>query len=456
MKKLLLLATATTLLSTGAYAADVTTDSDDLKLQLLGRFNFQGGYTKQSKIPGLSQNISTNRKNFAFYTNAFTAAKITAEHEDLKYGAQLALATATRGTATPVYDRSHIFMESNWGKIELGSSFSSSAKMAITAFDIARATGDDGTNYILSYIEEVPSGTNIGTASTKDPLSISAPSTPGFFLDSNNFDQNNGESSRKVTYYTPEMGGFQLGVSFIPDSGNLGNGPLKSSDKYNTATTYVTSVTDPVTQITTQTTYSEQKPVKDAYTIALAYKHDISENVNFKVSVAGEYGQPANPGTISVQTTTPAPAGAPAGTAPTVTTTPTTTYKLAKLNTYNVGGVLTLGNYSLAASYGDWGKSMTSSQVLGNQRSTKFYTVGGSYAQGPVGASFVYSKSKQYGGSMDLYVLGTDYKLAPGLLPYAEVAYFNGKANLAAVYKSTAAKKNFKGWVFVFGAKLAF
>ena len=442
MKKLLLLAT-TTLLSAGAYAGDVSIDSDDLTLQLLGRFNFQGGYSKQSKVPSVSQKISQNRKNFAFNSNAFTAAKITAEHEDLKYGAQLALATASKSTGSPVYDRSHIFMESNFGKIELGSSFSSSAKMTITAFDLARATGGDGTDYSHSYIE--------GTSATNtSPNQITAPGYPGFFLDSN-LDQNNGESSRKVTYYTPEMGGFQIGVSFIPDSGNLGNAGIKSADdSYNTETTYVYSST--VNGVVTQTTYAEKKPVKDAYTIALAYKHDISETSSFKISATGEYGKAANPG-VATTIITPAPVNQVAQPAQAPTT---KTYKIAKLNTYNIGGILTLGNYSLAASYGDLGKSMTSSQVLGTKRNTKYYTVGGSYAQGPAAISLVYSKAKQYGNKMDIYTLGTDYKLAPGLLPYAEVAYFKGKAGLPFVYQSTAAKQNFKGWVFILGTKLAF
>ena len=442
MKKLLLLAAATTMLSAGAYAGDVSIDSDDLKLQLLGRFNFQGGAAKQSKISGSNQNISTNRKNFAFNSNAFTAARITSEHEGLKYGAQLALSTATRGTSTPVYDRSHIFVESNWGKIELGSSFSSTAKMAITAFDIARATGDDGTNYFANYVA-------VGVPDTDSQ--VTTPTTPGFFLDSNNFDQSNGESSRKVTYYTPEMNGFQVGVSFIPDSGNLGNGPLKSSDSYNNDVIY-TAPSAPLNGGTTQDVYTEKKPVKDAYTVALAYKHDISETMNFKISAAGEYGKAANRG-VKTTTIKATPVAGQLTPADVVTK---ATYKLAKLATYNIGGIFTFDNYSLAASYGDLGKSMTSSQVLGSKRGTKFYTVGASYVQGPVGASLVYSKAKQYGNTMDIYVLGTDYKLAPGLLPYAEVAYFNGKASLPAVYQSTASKQKFNGWVFVLGAKLAF
>lgn len=445
MKKLLLLAT-TTFFASSVYAGDVTIDSNDLKLQLLGRFNFQGGYAKQSKVPNTSQNISNNRKNFAFDTNAFTAARVSAEYENIKYGAQIALAGATRFTGTPVYDRSHIFLESDFGKAELGSSFSSAAKMTITSFDIARATGDDGTNYFTNYMESVSAG-NGATGNLKTP------SSPGFFLDSNNLDQSGGESSRKVTYYTPEFAGFQLGVSFIPDSSNLGRSTIKdASDSYNNAIAYTGPVVTNADGSKTQLKATEYRPVKDAYTVALSYKHDVSDTVSFKVAAAGEYGKAAKQGTLETINTPVAPANGPA---PEATTT-TKNYKLAKLNTYNFGGILTIGNYSLAASYGNLGKSMTSEQVLGNKRTTTFITGGASYVQGPVGVSLVYSKAKQYGNKMDIYVLGTDYKLAPGLLPYAEVAYFNGKAGLPAIYKSKDPMKKFKGWVFVAGAKLAF
>ncbi len=449
MKKLLLLAT-TTLLSAGAYAGDVSIDSDDIKLQILGRFNFQGGYAKQSKVEGVDKNISTNRKNFAFNSNAFTAARVTAEKDDLKYGAQLSLFTNTRGTGSPMYDRSHIFIESNFGKVELGSSFSSSAKMSITALDVARATGDDGTNYARTYIE----GTSTGDKTLPANSRISTPDYPSFFLDSNNLDKNKGESSRKVTYYTPEFNGFQVGISYIPDTSNLGSSSLKdASDDYNVATPYVVTTIDDATKIKTEDTYAEKKPIKDAYSIAASFQHTVSEDVSFKVSAAGEFGQPANKGTFDRKITTPAVVTA---TADTVENKPQQKYKLSRLKTYNVGGIVTLGNYSIGASYGDLGKSMTSSQVLGTKRGTKYYTLGGAFVQGPVGVSLVYSKAKQYGNKMDIYTLGTDYKLAPGLLPYAEVAYFNGKAGLPAVYKNTDPQRKFKGWAFILGAKLTF
>lgn len=444
MKKLLLLASAT-FLSAGAYAGDVKIDSDDLTMQLLGRFQFQSGYTKQSKSPGLDNTVSNNRKNFGFNTNAYVGTKITAEKDEMKYGAVLALSTSTRGTGSPSYSRSHIFVETNAGKLELGSNFSSSGAMAITAFEIASATGGDGTDYVGTF--ERPTATN-----GKTPIS-GAPMYPSMFLDYN-LDKYSRESSRKVTYYTPELGGFQVGVSFIPDSGNLGVGSLKdTSDDYNSKTNDSTVTTGTAATGTTTKTYSEKKPVKDAYTVGLSYKRALSDTVSLKLSAVGEYGKPVkNSGQISTVVT---PAAVPGGAAPTAAAPVITNYKLAKLSSYNVGGVLTLGNYAIGASYTNLGKSLTSAEVNGSKRTTKSYAIGASYTQGPAAVSLIYSKANQYGNKMDVYTLGTDYKLAPGFLPYAEIAYFNGKSSPLAVYNDTT-KTKFKGWVYILGAKLAF
>jgi len=56
---------------------------------------------------------------------------------------------------------------------------------------------------------------------------------------------------------------------------------------------------------------------------------------------------------------------------------------------------------------------------------------------------------------MDTYVLGTEYKLAKGLMPYAEFGYFNGKASLPSVFNDKT-KKKYKGTVFLLGLKLSF
>ncbi|MEY3197219.1 MAG: hypothetical protein RLZZ59_587 [Pseudomonadota bacterium] len=442
MKKLLLLASITAL-SASAYGSNVNNVSiagDDLNLRLLGRFNFQTGYLKQSKVPGISQNVSAFRKNFGFNSNAFLGARITAERDIMTYGAQLSLVTSARATGTPMYDRSHIFIESKGGKIEAGSNLDVGAKMRITALDIARATGDDSSNYAATLISAQDNNPAF-------PGQINSPMYPSFFLD--NLNETNGESARKVSYYTPEFGGFQVGLSYIPDTSNLGGGTLKDEkDSYNIATTYTYNVTDALTKNVTSTVYSEKKPIKDAYSFGVSFKHQFTDLVGIKLAATGECGKPAQQGEKAV--TVKDKDGK------IVNATTKSNYKLAKLSTYNIGGIVTIGNYSLAASYANLGDSMTSSEVLGKKRNTKYYTAGVAYSQGPAAISLSYSKADQFGNKMDIYTLGTDYKLAPGLLPYAEIALFNGKSGLPAVYKSDTPKQKFKGMAFILGAKLEF
>ncbi len=414
MKKLALFAT-TILVASSAFAEDM-----DVKFQ--GRFDFQGGARKQSGLAEEQKKVSTNRKNIGLDSKAFFGVRAEAENEMMKYGAQLSLFTNTRQTGSPAYERSHVFMESDMGKLELGANFDAGAKMRITAFTIARATGDDSSNYAIMDVPH--NNADVG---------VTAPIFPSYFID--NLDQTNGDGSRKITYYTPKFSGIQFGVSYVPDTGNLGRGSLKdASDRYNTATTYTVGALS----------YAEKKPIKDAISLGATFDHEFTENTSMKLAVTGEYGTPANKG-VKTDTTVPAPA------APVVTN-----YKLAKLKTYNVGAIFTSGNYSLVGSYSDMSKSMTSAEVYGKDRKTRYYTAGAVYTQGPVGVSLTYSKANQYKNTMDMYVLGTDYKLAPGLMPYAEVAIFKGKSGLPAVYNSAAPKTKFKGAVFILGLQASF
>jgi len=308
-------------------------------------------------------------------------------------------------------------------KIELGSNFDAASVMAISAMNLT-ASGDDTTSYAANYFPlQTQSGINI-------------PSYPLAFL--NNLNQINGESSRKVTYYSPKLGPLQFGISYIPDTGNLGGGSLKdTSDKYNQA--IVMTITNAVGQTVT---YSEKQPIKDAISTAITFNKDLSSTTNLSIAAVGEFGKAANPGIMTVTNAN--------GTAAS-----TTNYKLASLSTYNVGAQLNVGNYSFVASYVNQGKSMTSFQVFGTNRNSKFYTAGVAYTNDPLGASLTYSKADQYGNKMNIYTAGTSYKLAPGLAPYLEIAYFDGKAGLSAVYNNPL-KQKFKATVAVIGIYLAF
>jgi len=96
-----------------------------------------------------------------------------------------------------------------------------------------------------------------------------------------------------------------------------------------------------------------------------------------------------------------------------------------------VGAQYSYKDFSVAASYGNQGKSGLSKNPIPagsvGLKGGSFWTAGAAYVQGPIGASITYMNSQLNRNKFNLVSLGMDYKLAPGLLPYFEVSYFTMK-----------------------------
>lgn len=111
-------------------------------------------------------------------------------------------------------DESFMFIETRFGRMEIGSLNNVAYKMhyeAPEAFSRGWLT-DDG-NFTNNVI-------NSTASSSLDSTLIS---TQNRFFDND---------SEKINYYTPRFAGFQVGVSYIPDSSQDRNVPIQSSTSY--------------------------------------------------------------------------------------------------------------------------------------------------------------------------------------------------------------------------------
>lgn len=403
MKKIVLLTAACTLM--GTYAA-----ADELSAKLQGRFQFESAALHQKGLKGEDKNVSSNRKNFGFNTKGFVGARVEHKQHSMKYGAQLGLFTTSQATGTNSYDRSHVFIESDFGKLEMGSNFDAATNMEINALTYACAAGSATEDYARFEIKDA-AGNKVGVMEPYPYTSLSS--------------LTNDESARKITYYTNKFRGFQAGISYTPDTSNTGDLKVRGADS---------SVGEKVYDDGTAT-YTDHRVKKDVITAGISFEHEFGDDGSLKLAVVGEQGTPVKKGKMSVGGVE-------------------TEYKMPKLRSYNVGGIVTKGNYSLVAAYADQGKQV-SEKVFGKDRKRRFYNVGVIYSQGPVAASVSYYKSDVHGNKMDTYVLGTEYKLARGFMPYAELGYFKGKASLPSVFNDKT-KKQYKGTVFLLGLKLSF
>ena len=136
------------------------------------------------------------------------------------------------------------------------------------------------------------------------------------------------------------------------------------------------------------------------------------------------------------------------------------------LAAWNGGGKLSFMGWSVAGSYGSWGKSNTA--VANRSKDTNYWDAGLAYETGPFGASVTYMRSQldcgfstgsQASGAnadcvgagknkFDNVSIGADYKLAPGLTPYAEVSFYDEN--------STTAIDDNKGAAVILGTQLNF
>jgi predicted porin len=207
--------------------------------------------------------------------------------------------------------------------------------------------------------------------------------------------------ANKVTYFTPSFSGFRAGVSYTPDSGdNL----------------HVSTISD-----TSSAQYD------NSVDFGVEYKgtfNDVGVHVSGRY-MTGEYEGNDN-------------------------------HKQDN-ESWAVGGQVDYQGFSLAAGYGDNGKSgLTADQRNAGQDAGSWYDVGLAYSTGPykIAAGYFHAETKisttAGKDEMDWFGVTGDYTVAPGLSTFAEYDYIQMDAATTATTGSNDAN------VFMVGTKVSF
>lgn len=432
LTKILLVTASTIAISASAFAADTTSAKtpvvSDLKVKLNGYAHFQAAHRTQSNLASDEKNVSSNRKAFAFYNDAAMVAEISNQTNDIIYGGKIVLVPTAKRKGSASYNGSHLFVESDFGKIEFGSPISSASNMMIDGGTNSAATSDWDryANFAPKHLMQ--------TSQVKPTFSTFAE----FFLDSKLTTtlpsrSYSSEPARSVSFYTPkfELGSttkVQAGVTYTPDSSNTG------ADSANSNSSGVDKRTVSANGIDR---FEIDRTVKDAVSGGVTLEQNFADGVDLKVALTGEYGTAAGKAKKFVSAT---------DTNPTVS-------KLSSLRTFNIGAVLNVGSFSYAGSFGSLGKSLTTSEFHKTGRRTDYYSGTVAYKQGPFATSVSYFKSDQFKNTVDAVTIGTHYMLAPGFKPYAEISGFSLKGR--PEFNNTLPKKKTRGTVALIGAKLS-
>ena len=231
MKKILLGTTA--IVAAGMIAAPSADAAEKLKVSVGGYMEQWFGYTTAD------DQSSADYQGFANVSDAEIHFKgMTTLDSGISVGVNVQL--EANSNAGDQIDESYLIVKGNFGEINLGSENSALYKM----------------NY---GPDDYGIGLNSGDVTSWVPNSVGA--SGGFFrspFGATNVEPNRTNDSEKLTYYTPRIEGFQLGVSYIPESGQDDGG-----------------------------TFDRESEVSDGYAIAANFQRSFD---GFDVGLSGGYG----------------------------------------------------------------------------------------------------------------------------------------------------------------------
>lgn len=451
MKKILLCTTVLAGFASSAFATGVTTNGDAMQVSVAGSSKFEGGYINRDNKNKQRFSYSPNQKSTAFLTSNKVAVKAQGASDDVTYGAVVRLQTvadSADGMSDTGMDRSHLFVNTNAGAVQLGTNFSASKLLAVGPGDITSATGGVVNGDAPAYID-LPN--NQYTSAFDSAVTFDTD------LLANRLDSN-GESYRKITYLSPEISGFQLGLSYAPDVQNNGadNFTQEESARY---------LGGPVA-------------VKNIVSAALKVKHAF-DDVNVQLSLTGDAGKVNNnPSTVSSKGIQFKDSQGNLLTDANGDTTfylseskyNTSTVTRNDLRSYAVGSVVEYQGFSAGLSYSSDGKSLA---PKAKNYKASWWTAALGYKNGPMSTSLSYVNGRKgdkgytagdstSGPSVSTkgVSLGADYAVVPGMTPFAEVTLYQVKPNKVynATYNGTTVGTytKYKTTVFILGARAKF
>lgn len=329
-----------------------TTADTQNGLSISGFIIFENGISNQHDDAG--------RRNYVYSND--TEVHVTYQNQldnGMKYGTVIELeadVTADAKNEGLNADKTYLFFESNAGRLELGNNSDAAHMLGINAATLARGAGGIHSNWFLY--------TNFpgSTGGVHDHGSfIHMPALPLHHM------HGISEDASKITYFTPNFSGFQMGVSFIPDSGDGGQ------------------------------TFSGQVGHREFDNVlngGIQYNNQVG-NFSYQASLTGEIGEEEVQGHSDLQA-------------------------------YEAGLLLAYNDFSVAGSYGDWGHSVTHPSA--DNGKGEYWDVGAAYAFGRTGVSVTYLNSEYQHNTLQNLAFDIDYSLAPGLTPYAEINFFDADA----------------------------
>lgn len=426
MKKLLLATTAFGMFAAGAaLAAGPTVTIGGYADAQVGVSDQDAAYEQGIDISG-SGGATDNPHDTSTHSRTDTEIHVKADGKTdngLKYGALVELEADVNGSDEDTANtrdnskRTFIYVETAYGRTEAGANYSANDSLRVDASNIARASGGIAGDF-YRYVEFGNSSV-VGSANQSTAQFFVAPglvTDVGLPGDLQGATDTHGDTAtaNKLTYYTPRYYGVQGGLSYTPDADERGSA-LGFSSRKRAATVGSTTARD----------------FEDVWNAALNYEGQYNQ-IGIQASAQGEVGnyKGSNGGVVA--------------------------NSRDDLEGYALGLGANYAGFSVA---GSWGTVDEFGQISSQGQEINYWTLGGAYEFGPFGASVTYLDSTSEAANVlnsarvdaefNNLVLGADYQLAPGLMPYVEVSFFDSDDNRPATIDND-------GTVILVGTELNF
>ncbi|MCE2993378.1 MAG: porin [Alphaproteobacteria bacterium] len=406
-------------------------------VKLGGSIDAQFGYQSQKSGFNNAGSTTNQRSKYGLVNDTKVHVKADAHKGGLKYGGKIVLNTDTsnaKNGESSVANKTMMFVESSLGRLEAGSYTGAYDGLRVGATRLSSATGGINGDWKYWVSQDIDGSFSAATGAGINAL----PYKPGLPTE---FDRSYQQNASKLTYYTPTFRGLKAGVTWTPDT-----------EQHGTVNKLVGVSKDYTTAVGPST--NQAKGYKNVFQGGLNYHHKF-DKITWKFSALGEVGKAKKYDLSAIG------AGLSA--------------KRHDLSAWELGASAHYMGFGVGGAYGDWGKSglmktryvgASSSSITG-AKAGKYWNIATNYEHGYYSASAGYMASETGGYGVDLttntpaystkkgkaevFSFGVDYKLAPGLMPYAEVTHFSLKDR-----SQTPADGRNTGTVFLAGSKLSF
>jgi hypothetical protein len=409
MKKILLTTTAMGLFAAGsAFAAGPV-------VTLGGSADFQVGNGSQETL--FKNQLSGGAPTFysrELHTRTDTKLHIKADGKadnGLGYGAYIELNADTSKDDAAATDtaarKTYVYVETGFGRVEAGATGDAGDALRVDASTFARATGGIGGDF-YKYVDLSNNATG-GPATDFYilpglPTAVGLPGEVAGGVGTGDFHEDRAFAN-KVSYYSPRIEGAQIGLSYTPDQSEKGTATGFSGKNIGATPGKFDNVVN----------------------AGLNYQGQFND-IGIAASLTGEWGN--------------------------AKTNVVTATQYDDLEAYAAGLNFSYAGFTVGGSYGD-APEIGQSKAFGAE--AKYWTLGAAYEFGPFATSLTYMDSTVKNelatttpdAEFTNLSLGADYQLAPGLVPYIEVSFFDTDDNVA----STADNN---GTVLIVGTELNF